>query len=240
MGRGIDRVAELKANAPGLGAGLLLLVLAILGVRWLASHREGPPPRKVMQFTVVHVQPQPPRPAPPPPTPPKALEQVQTTRVEMKPSDIPPPDAPRPPSDAPAAGRLALAAEGDGPGDAFNLAGNPGGRGLLSGGGLGDGTGLGEGGGAGSRYGWYYAKIAAEIEGALRRQKKMTSASMRVELRVWADESGRIRRVQLTRSTGDPDLDQAFQSVVGLRLGEPPPRGTPMPMIARVTARRLE
>jgi len=40
-----------------------------------------------------------------------------------------------------------LAAEEEGPGDAFNLVGNPGGRALLSGGGLGDGTGDGDGSG---------------------------------------------------------------------------------------------
>ncbi len=241
MNRGDGKMAEfLRANGFSLGVGVALLVLAVLGARWIASSRQGPAPRKVMQFTVVSIQPQPQPPKPPPPqpiTPPKVVEQPQTTRVEMKPTDIPPPDAPRPPSDAPAGGgRLSLAAEGEGPGDAFGLAGNPGGRGLLSGGGLGDG--IGEGQGSGGRYGWYYTRIAAEIEEAFRRQKKMIAASTRVELRIWADEAGRISRVQLVKSTGNPEMDQAIQSVVGLKLREPPPRDIPMPMIARLTVRR--
>ncbi len=236
----------LRANGLALFAGLALLVLIVFGVRWIAASRQAPPPRKVMQFTMVKMQPPAatPKPTPPPPqplAPPKEMEQARTTRVELKSTDIPPPDAPRPPSDAPSGGgRLALAAEGEGPGDAFNLAGNPGGRGLLSGGGLGDGTGEGVGGGdgAGSRFGWYYAKIAAQLEEAFRKQTKMSSAAARVELRVWADETGRISRVQLIRSTGDPRLDEAIQAVVGLRLKEPPPRDIPMPMVARLTARR--
>jgi TonB family protein len=68
----------------------------------------------------------------------------------------------------------------------------------------------------------------------------MSAASTRVELRVWTDPSGRISKVQLIRSTGDPELDAVIQSVVGLKLREPPPRDIPMPMIARLTARRPE
>ncbi len=164
------------------------------------------------------------------------------TRVELKATDLaPPPDAPRPQSDPGPApgGRLALAAEGDGPGDAFNLVGNPGGRGLLSGGGLGDGAGDGlSQGGSGNRFGWYYAKLASEIEDALRRDKALSSASTRVEVRIWTDATGRISRVQLLRSTGDPKVDAAIQGIIGLRLREAPPAEIPMPMIARLTARR--
>src|SRR6266508_3585009 len=215
----LERLARfLRANGIAVGAGLLLAALAGVAVRWIAKNREAPPPRKVMQFTMVSVQPQPPPPrTPPPPPPPQqpqklddAQPQAQAQRVELKAAEIPPPDAPPP---TPGGGRLALAAEGEGPGDAFNLAGNPGGRGLLSGGGLGDGTGTGEGvgggDGAGSRYGWYYAKIAAQLEEAFRRHTKMTSSAARVELRIWADETGRIGRVELIRSTGDPGLDEA-------------------------------
>ena len=244
MSDGDSKTADfLRANAPGICVGLLLLAGIAFGVRWIASNRGAPPPpRKVVELRVVNVQPIPqPRVTPPPPptTPPKVEEQEQTRRVELKAMDIPR-DLPRPPSsESSGGGRLALAAEGEGPGDSFNLVGNPGGRGLLSGGGLGDGTGNGLGeGGAGNRFGWYYARIAAEIEEAFRSQKKMTAVSTRVELRVWADEAGRISRVQLVRSTGDSDLDRAIQSVVGLRLREPPPRDIPMPMVARLTARR--
>jgi TonB family protein len=219
------------------GVVVVLLALAGLGVRWIAKNRESPPPRKVMQFSLVTVQPKPPEKPPPPPppvTPPKVQEE-ETTRVNLKPQDLLPPDEPRPAS--PPAGPLALAAEGEGPGDAFNLAGNPGGRGLLGGGGIGDGSG-GLGGGGGNPFGWYYAQVADELGEALRRNKRISSSSLRVELRLWTDPSGRVSKVQLLRSTGDPEVDQAIQSVVGLRLRQPPPPGSPMPMVLRVTARR--
>jgi protein TonB len=238
----LQAMAEfVRGNRVGVAACVVLVALAALGVRWIAATSKEPPPRKTMQYAVVNLQPPPPRtPPPPPPVQPKVEEEPQNKRVDLDPKELQ--DAPAPEPSAPAAGPLALAAEGDGPGDAFNLAGNPGGRGLLTGGGLGDGSGsgLGGGGGTGSKYGWYYAKVAADLEEAFRKHKRMSSAATRVELRVWTDPSGRISRVQLIRSTGDPDLDAVIQSVVGLRLREPPPRDIPMPMIARLTARRPE
>ncbi len=240
----IERLARfLRANGMAAGAGLMLAVLVVLAVRWIARNRDAPPPRKVMQFTMVSVQPQPPPPrTPPPPPPPQqpqklddAQPQAQAQRVELKAAEIPPPDAPPP---TPGGGRLALAAEGAGPGDAFNLSGNPGGRGLLSGGGLGDGNGEGIGEGAGNRYAWYYAKLASEIEDAFRKSKRASTSQARVELRIWADATGRIERVQLIRSTGNAELDEAIRSITGMKLREPPPPDLPMPMIARFTARR--
>src|SRR5262249_44345377 len=153
------------------------------------------PPRKVMQFTMVNVQQPQPAVKPPPPVPPprQEEEEVHTTRVNLKASDFTQPDLSRPAPAAAGGGHLALAADGSGPGDAFNLAGNPGGRGLLSGGGLGDGDGEGLGEAAqGNKYGWYYARIATEIEAAFRKLKPLNAAAVRVEIRVWAEADGRI------------------------------------------------
>ena len=243
MRMNMHRLVELaRENVFALSAAFALVLMLSLGVRWITSHRGAPPgPRKVVTITgVIMKPPEPMKPTAPPPPPvvrPKQMDEPQRSRVEMK--DLPPLNAPPPPQNAPGGGRLSLAAEATGEGDAFNLAGNPGGRGLLSGGGLGDGTGeLGSGDGAGSRYGWYYAKLASQIEDAYRRSKRISTASARVEIRVWADRSGRISRVELVRSTGDPELDDAIRSVVGLRLRDPPPPDIPMPMLARFTARR--
>jgi periplasmic protein TonB len=48
-----------------------------------------------------------------------------------------------------------------------------------------------------------------------------------------------VSRVQVS-STGDPELDAVIRNEVfgGLVLREPPPKDMPMPMVARVTARR--
>jgi len=238
------RTSALAARLLQVGAVAGALALGGLGIRWISRHRQAPGPRKVMQFTVVNIQPQQAKPLPPPPpvAPPKVVEQEpQATRVELKATDIPPPDAPPPSASQPAAGPLSLASEASGAGDAFNLVGNPGGRGILTGGGLGDGTGdgqLGADGGPGSVYGWYYSRIASRIEDRFRRQKELLGASTRAEIRVWVDSAGLVTRIQLVRSTGNPKLDQAIQSVVGVRFPEPPPADVPMPMVLRLTARR--
>jgi outer membrane biosynthesis protein TonB len=173
-----------------------------------------------------------------------AEQEPQATRVELKATDIPPPDAPPPSASAPAGGPLSLASEATGAGDAFNLVGNPGGRGILTGGGLGDGTGegqLGGSGGPGSTYGWYYARLNSRIGDLLRRQKDLlTAAATRVDIRVWVDGDGVVTRIQPIRSSGNPKLDQALQSVVGLRCSETLPGDLPMPMVLRLTVRRPE
>ncbi len=243
-GRSANIADFLRANGISVAVGAALLAVIALGARWIASNRaEGTPPRKVMQFAVVNVQPaQPPKPPPPPPpqpaAPPKEIDAPQPNRVELNATDIPPPEAAPPSPGAPAAGPLALAATGEGPGDAFNLVGNPGGRALLSGGGLGDGSGGGLGrGDATARYAWYYAKMQPDIEAALRGCKRLSSASVRMELRIWWDASGRITRVQPVRS-GDPAVDAELQTLVGLRLRQPPPSDVPMPVVMRLNARR--
>ncbi|HEY5185951.1 MAG TPA: hypothetical protein VIM19_13850, partial [Actinomycetes bacterium] len=55
-----------RRNGVQLAVGLVLLAGAAYAVRWIASNRESPRPRKVMQFSVVTVQPKPPEKPPPP------------------------------------------------------------------------------------------------------------------------------------------------------------------------------
>ena len=242
----------LRDNGVAVGAAAALLALLVLAGRWVAHSRDAPQQRKVLQITGVIVRPEPPpavKPPPPPPPPkeqPKDEEQQtpQTRLVELRATDIPPPDAPRPQSSEPAAGPLALATEATGEGDAFNLVGNPGGRSVLGPGKIGDGTGEGIGGegtggsDAGNRFGWYFGRIASEIQDAFQRMKKTSTAQARVEIKIWVDPSGRVARLQLLRSTGDEELDRAIQSVVGLKLREAMPPDLPNPSIYRFTARR--
>ena len=151
---------------------------------------------------------------------------VEPEIKEDKPVDQPKPDAPK--DDAPPPGPLALDAKGDGPGDNFGLGGNPGGRGLLG------------GGGGNSRFGWYASIVQAQIETAMRGNPKTRNAVMNIRIQLWADSTGRISRVQLTSSTGDAEIDAALRDVVfaGLSLREPPPKDMPMPIVARINARR--
>jgi TonB family protein len=188
-------------------------------------------------------RPPPPRTPPPPPPPtqqPKLeekAEEARPDRVEIKAMDVPPPDAPPP---APGGGQLGMDAEGEGPGDAFNLVGSRGGKGLLNGpGGLGDGSGSGLGdGSAQARFAWYYAKVQGDVESVLRKSKRLSSASVTMEIRISWDESGRITLAQPVRSSGDATLDREYQSLVGQMLRSPPPADVPKPVVFRIRARR--
>jgi periplasmic protein TonB len=237
-----DSDAAAKAGIASEGArdglwrfGLILVCLVVIagGAAFLfLRHDDLPPPRQVREITVVKILPPPPPPPPPPPMPEqKMIEQPKMAEQEFKedkpverPKEKPMQDskADEPP------GPLSLDAKAVGPGDLFNLGGKPGG------------SPYGGGQSGGSRWGWYASIVQAQIESAFRANQKTRSASMRVEIRIWADSSGRVTRVQLSSSTGSPDLDATIRNdVLGhLTLREPPPKDMPMPMVTRVTERR--
>jgi TonB family protein len=123
-----------------------------------------------------------------------------------------------------AKGPLGLDAKGEGAGDAFNLAGNQGGNGLLSGG--------------GSRWGWYAGIVQQQVENALRSNRKTRGAVFDVEVAVWIDSAGRVTRVKLRRSTGSREMDSVIENDVfnGMALREPPPADMPMPVVMRNAA----
>lgn len=223
-----------------VAAGVPLIAVAVM---FVVSTNETPAPRPAQEFQFVQVVPPPPPPPPPEPEQPQIepepelepemIEQPEITEPEIEeeaeveePKDAPPDEG----EDEPPLGPLGLDADAEGPGDSFNLAGNPGGNPL----------GRGGGGGGGSRWGWYASIVQQQIEGALRANAKTRNVAMRVQIRLWADGSGRISRVQLVNSTGNPEVDAAIrgEALAGLRLREPPPPDMPMPMVARITARR--
>lgn len=216
-----------------VGTGAIVLGVLAAGVVVLLSGDKDPP-RKVQDLTVVTILPPPPPPPPPPekePPPEKMVEQtpVKQEIIEEKPIDIPkdaPPDLPK--TDAPPDGPLGLDDAGRGPGD---LPGRPGGRGLIGGGG---------GGGGGSKWGWYASIVQSQIEVALRSNERTRHAVMQIQVRLWSDGTGRVSRVQLVSSTGNPELDTVIRDdVLGrLTLREPPPKDMPMPIITRVIARK--
>jgi TonB family protein len=140
------------------------------------------------------------------------------------PEDEPSPDdsAPEPPSD------LDL-----GPGSA-------GGTGPSIGGGGGNGRkGVGRR-SPSSKFGWYAAKVQSAIREALGRNSSTRSATMSVQVKVWADANGRITRAQLVGTSGNPAVDQSIkgQVLTGLQLPQAPPADMPMPINLRITARK--
>lgn len=229
---------DVRRHGLSLVAGLAA-VGAIGGVAALfVSGDDAPPPRPVQELTIVNIVTPPPPPPPPevqpPPEPePEMVEQPKVEEPEVtveqeveEPKEAPPEEAA---ADEPPTGPLGLDQAAEGPGDQFNLAGRPGARGFGGG-----------GGGGGSRWGWYASMVQQQIESALRANAKTRNVVMQVQVRLWADGTGRVSRVQLVNSTGDPAIDAAIRGEVlaGITLRQPPPADMPMPMVARITARK--
>jgi protein TonB len=228
--RPFGRHTALCRNGATLAAIIVFVGLAIF---FLRGHDDMPPPRLVRELTVVNIVPPPPPPPPPPQQMPeqKMIEQPKMAEPEFKeekpvdkPKDEPAKDAK---NDEPP-GPLSLDAKAVGPGDLFNLGGKPGG------------SPYGGGGGGGSRWGWYSTIVTDQATAALRANPKTRNMATQIQVRLWADASGRVTRVTISPSTGDAELDAIIRDeVLGrLMLREPPPKDMPMPVVTRVTARR--
>jgi hypothetical protein len=133
--------------------------------------------------------------------------------------------------DEPPPVNIATGIKGDGPPDGFGIRGGgdtrPGGAGT---------------GGTSqrSRWGAYASQVQNRIQGALRENRRTRSASLRVEVRIWPDATGRVTRATLAGTTGDAALDTALRDEVltGMQLTSPPPQDMPLPIIMRLTVRR--
>jgi outer membrane biosynthesis protein TonB len=158
------------------------------------------------------------------------IEQPQVEEPDTKPDEIVEEPEQIDSSDEPPPGPLGLDdAAAEGPGDLFNLAGRPGGRGL------------GEGGGrAGTRWGWYATIITQQVEAALRANPKTRHLVGQVQVRLWADGAGRVSRVQIVSGSGNAEVDAMISGHVlgGIMLREPPPADMPMPIVTRITGRK--
>ncbi|NIK88958.1 TonB family protein [Rhizomicrobium palustre] len=213
-----ERTGLFRGHGPAVIAGLVFLFVVGTTVFFLATTDKNAP-RQIHEFTMVRLVPPPPPPPPPP-------EQVQPKMIEQ-PKMVTPEEkslAEQVQKNPAAKGPLGLDAKGDGAGDAFNLAGNQGGNGLLSGG--------------GSRWGWYAGIVQQQVENALRANRKTRRAVFDVEVAVWIDTSGRVTRVKVRRSTGSRELDAAIENEVfaGMVVREAPPPDMPMPMVMRNSA----
>ena len=144
-------------------------------------------------------------------------------KQEFKPLESPPePEAPQPP------GPPALDAAGEGPGDAFGLAGRPGGSEYLGSG----------GGGGGSPFAYYAAMIQQRAQQAVEKQRKLRETKFKVTVQVWIAADGRPERVEIFKSTGNEEIDRLLEESLAAmpKLTEAPPKGMPQPVVLRVSA----
>jgi TonB family protein len=178
--------------------------------------------RAIRTVTRVTLPPPPPPPPPPhkPPEPDKVVEQPKMQEpktVENKPAKTPPK-----PQQPPASPLTAEAGAGSNP---YGLA-------------VGDGSGDVIGGGGGSQGYLYYSRlVSADVQAALRQDDKLRYTKFVAELRIWLDATGKVTRVQLAASSGDPVIDAAVtRSLSGLSMHEAPPKDMPQPIRLRTRA----
>jgi len=216
-----DRTFLEKYGMAVLGGILVLVAVAVaLGFYFLKG--KVPPPHKPDEIAV-HLLPPPPLPPPPPPppppkTPPPPKEQKM---VELKPKDQQPPKPT--PSPAPAA-----------PGP--KASGPPSDEGIGGGGGGGNGD---IGGDGGTVFGYYAGQVGDQVRSVLSSNPKTSKASFKVRIHIWADSTGRITRVSLSRSDDDPSVDAAIKGDVLIgQMVPPPPQGMPMPIVMSLDGKR--
>lgn len=179
----------------------------------------------VRMMTRITLPPPTPPPPPKPPVPQKTAEtpKLQEPRIADKQPDKAPPKPQQPkPAVAP------LTAEA-------GTGSNP--YGLGVGDGSGNVIGGGEGGGEKGSYRIYSRIVSADVQSALKREDKLRFARFVADLRIWLDHAGRVTRVQMMGTSGDPAIDAAVaRSVSGLAMREPPPKDMPQPILLRTKA----
>src|SRR4051794_20943442 len=138
---------------------------------------------------------------------------------EAKPDDKPDPEPPdQPPT-------MGSGIKGNG-NDGFGLSGSG------NGGRVGFG---GKGNGAGGAYKRYAAQVQGRIVDTLRQDKRTRALAFEVRLKLWIDSSGTVTRAEPAGGGGNA---AAASTLLGVRLPDRPPEGMPMPLIARISARR--
>lgn len=193
-------------------AGLVALISGFLG---------GEPSNKklVQQISLIAPPPPPPPKVEPPPEP--EVEEVKLEEPEPVPEDVP-----EAPSDEPPPGDLlGLDADGTGGADGFGLVGRKGGRSLL--------------GGGGDPYSYYGNVVTQLIQEFLFERGDIRSKKYSVKVKLWLAPTGRIERVELMNSTGDPDVDESLQlALMEMKeIAEKPPEDLPQPVRVRITSR---
>ncbi len=179
---------------------------------------EVKPQKKVVAVNII---------APPPPKveeeppPPEEIEEEEIPEPEDVPEPEPLPDI----SNEPPLGDLGLDADGTGAGDAFGLVGRKGGRGIV---GANDGSGS-----------WYSGIVQSDLLTHLSEDKKVLTKNYSIEIQIWYQGDGSVKRIKLLNSTGDSKLDSTIQKSLNnfKRFSEAPSTGRGDWVKVRLTSR---
>lgn len=213
----------------GLIAGVAVAVVLWLIWQWATDtnsvRREAPRLQTIIPL------PPPPPPPPEPERPPEPEDVVEEDIPDPEPEPdlaeepIPEDEAPSPSDDL--AEAMQIDGEAQAGADAFNIAAGSG-RGMA-------GSGAGRVGNA--TYGQY---LAYQFQRILREADETRNLSFRMQANVWLNDAGQITRVELLRSSGDPDVDASV--IAALRavpaLSERPPASLSLPVRVSLQGRR--
>jgi TonB family protein len=90
----------------------------------------------------------------------------------------------------------------------------------------------------GTRWVAYANAVQSAVEAGMRANAKTSGKPFEVRCEIWVDAKGHVTRVQLTKPSGDADLDAALRNEVLPRLTLPAPASDmPMPVKGHITAR---
>lgn len=207
---------RLRRHIPLLAGAALLLLLSL--AVWFGLHKVlsgGQPQSKKTIQQISLIKP------PPPPPPPKVEEKPPEPKIkdEVKLNEPPPVKNDQAP---PPGKELGVDADGGAGGDSFGLIGRKGGRDLLGGG----------------RFGWYGSQVKAGIYGALMGEDCTRKARYSVEVKVWVLTSGKVQRVELEGTSGNPQIDACIaHALPGVQVADAPPEDLPQPIRIRIAAR---
>jgi TonB family protein len=204
----------------GLGAAALL---------WhFASDTAGVKRASAPQVTTVIPLPPPPPPPPQRKPPPEKMDEVKAP-VD-KPTAAPKPsEAPKPSDNQPK--QMTMDASAQAGTDNFGIS-------------AGDGSGsVGSGGGGGFGNASYKQYMVYTLQRAIEQDKGVQDAGgarFAGSLNLWMEPSGRITKVTIVQSTGDPKIDTAVVSAIESlgKMDEAPPPATAYPVLVKLQGRK--
>lgn len=210
------------------GAGLLIAGVAAWFLWQWANDMSGVRREAPKVPTII---PLPPPPPPPPEKPPEPETPVEEKMVEPEPT--PEPEEVKPEEEAPPspvddlANPMQMDGDAQSGNDAFNIgAGKGGGMAGAGGGRLGNGT--------------YSQFLAFTFQRLLRENPDLRNQAFSLQTDVWLSSAGEITRVELVKSSGNPDVDaQVLAALRGApHLTERPPASMTLPVRLSLQGRR--
>ena len=205
-----------------VGVGIVILALMAWGVMKLIGNKDKTP-KTTSKISLI--TPPPPPPPPPPkiekkPDPPKEIKEMKTAPAEVK--QAPPQPSPELKMEG---------AAGDGP-SAF-AAGHVTSDDVSK---LGQGKTAGEGSGMFNPFTNYANLIKGDLQRYLRKNDELRTKHYTVDILLWVNARGEVKKAELIGSTGDKDTDSAISRGISNlpRFEQSPPASMPQPMRMRI------